>query len=136
MEESGGDVKKSCGTKLCELQEKIPIAFVLGGAVIGIALGIGFTYWNPDDPSTKEVVIMWIGLIGDLFIHALKCIIMPLVFVSITISHGHALAWRGGHNNSLDHRIVRPYYSPGHRHKLHHECDLQTLLHFSGFGCG
>jgi hypothetical protein len=86
VEESGGDVKKSCGTKLCELQEKIPIAFVLGGAVIGIALGIGLAYWNPDDPSTKEVVIMWIGLIGDLFIRALKCIVMPLVFVSVTTS--------------------------------------------------
>ena len=86
VEESGGDVNKNCGTKLCELQAKFPVAFVLGGAVIGIALGIGLSFWNPDDPSTKEVVIMWIGLIGDLFIRALKCIVMPLVFVSITSS--------------------------------------------------
>jgi hypothetical protein len=85
-DESGVDVKKNCGAKINVLHDKFPIAFVLGGAMIGIGLGIALSYWNPDDPSAKEVVILWVGLIGDLFIRALKCIVMPLVFVSITIS--------------------------------------------------
>ncbi len=61
---------------------------MLGGAIIGIGLGIPLSRWNPDDPSAKEAVILWVGLIviGNLFIRALKCIVMPLVFVSITIS--------------------------------------------------
>ena len=82
----GVDVKKNCGAKINILHEKFHIAFVLGGAMIGIELGITLSRWNPDDPSAKEVVILWVGLIGDLFIRAPKCIVMPLVFVSITIS--------------------------------------------------
>ena len=67
-ESASGGLKKNCGTRFCELQEKFPIASVLGGAVIGILLGIGLSYWQPDDSSARDVVITWIGLIGDLFI--------------------------------------------------------------------
>jgi hypothetical protein len=86
VSDSGRVVKKNCGTKFCELQERFPIGFVLGGAVIGIVLGVCLSLWQPDDQSTKDAVMMWVGLIGDLFIRALKCIVMPLVFVSVTIS--------------------------------------------------
>ncbi len=81
-ESDSGDIKKNRGTKYCELQEKFPIAFVLGGAIIGIGHGIGLSFWQPDNPSTKDAAMTWIGLIGNHIIRALMCIIMPLVFVS------------------------------------------------------
>lgn len=52
----------------------------------GIGIGIGLSFWKPDDPASKATAILWIGLVGDLFIRALKCIVLPLVFVSIAIS--------------------------------------------------
>ena len=41
-------------------------------AFLGIAVGIGLSYWEPDDMETKDKVLKWLGLIGDLFIRALK----------------------------------------------------------------
>lgn len=52
----------------------------------GIGIGIGLSFWQPEDPVSKSTAILWIGLVGDLFIRALKCIVLPLVFVSIAIS--------------------------------------------------
>lgn len=39
-----------------------------------------------DDGSTKSKVIKWIGLVGDLFIRALKAVVLPLVFINVVIS--------------------------------------------------
>lgn len=85
-DEEAGEKADKCCTRFCGLIDAFPIPFVLGGAAIGLAIGIGLSTWNPDDPSAKDVVITWVGLIGDLFIRALKCIVLPLVFVSIAIS--------------------------------------------------
>lgn len=52
----------------------------------GIGIGVGLSFWQPEDPSSKATAILWVGLVGDLFIRALKCIVLPLVFVSIAIS--------------------------------------------------
>ena len=38
------------------------------------------------DDDAKEKVIKWIGLFGVLFIRALKCVILPLVFINVIIS--------------------------------------------------
>ena len=65
---------------------RYPITSVLLFAAIGLGLGLGLSYWEPDDPNTKAVVIQWVGLIGDLFIRALKCIVLPLVFVNVILS--------------------------------------------------
>lgn len=80
------DESKGCGSKFCKLMETWPITFVLVAAAIGISAGIALSTWQPDDPSKKETAVLWIGLLGDLFIRALKMIVLPLVFVSIAIS--------------------------------------------------
>lgn len=65
--------------------EKYPVGFVIAGAVIGLCLGAGLSQWD-DSSGAKDITIQWIGLFGDVFIRLLKCIVLPLVFVSITIS--------------------------------------------------
>jgi hypothetical protein len=65
--------------------EKYPVGFVIAGAVIGLCLGAGLSQWD-DSTGAKAVTMQWIGLFGDVFIRALKCIVLPLVFVSIAIS--------------------------------------------------
>ena len=67
------------------LVEKYPVSFVVAGAVIGLCLGIGLSQWD-DSTGAKAVTLQWIGLFGDVFIRALTCIVLPLVFVSIAIS--------------------------------------------------
>jgi hypothetical protein len=54
-------------------------------AVIGAGIGVGLSFWEPDDPKSKVVCIQWLGLIGDMFIRALKCFVLPLVFVNGTL---------------------------------------------------
>jgi len=53
---------------------------------IGVAIGVGLSYWQPEDSASKDLAIQWIGLPGDLFIRSLVCFVVPLVFVSIIIS--------------------------------------------------
>lgn len=36
--------------------------------------------------ATKKVVIQWVGLVGDLFIRALKAVVLPLVFFNVMLS--------------------------------------------------
>lgn len=91
IEESNADdfspeKKKSCCTGFCGFMDDHFLAFVIASSIIGLAIGIGLAYWNPDNYADKATAILWIGLLGDLFIRALKCIILPLVFVSITVS--------------------------------------------------
>jgi len=78
--------RKGCGSKFCHLMDTWPITFVLIAAAIGIGVGVGLSTWNPEDTTQKDTAILWIGLVGELFIRALKCIVLPLVFVSIAIS--------------------------------------------------
>jgi hypothetical protein len=78
--------KKNCCTSFCGFMDDHFLAFVIGSAAIGMGIGIGLSFWNPEDESVKATAILWIGLLGDLFIRALKCIVLPLVFVSIAIS--------------------------------------------------
>lgn len=69
----------------CGIFGRYPLISMLAFATIGICTGIGFSYWE-DDGDTKDTLLKWIGLIGDLFIRALKCIVLPLVFVNVTMS--------------------------------------------------
>ncbi|KAF0740051.1 hypothetical protein Ae201684P_016565 [Aphanomyces euteiches] len=64
------------GSRSAEFQ---PI-FVLVGAVVGIGLGIGLYYCNISEQWT-----MLVALPGDLFVRALQCLIVPLVFCYMTI---------------------------------------------------
>lgn len=86
--DAGGEEKKkkkNCCGNFCYIMDTYPVTFVIIAAAIGIGLGIGLSFWKPDG-SGKYAVIMWIGLLGDLFIRALKCVVLPLVFVSIAVS--------------------------------------------------
>ena len=67
------------------------MAFVLVAVLIGIVIGFGHSFWSPDGPSTKETAVLWIGLMGDLFIRSLKCICSSFglcVNCSLYMSHG------------------------------------------------
>jgi hypothetical protein len=57
----------------CGILGRYPIISVISFAVVGISIGIGLSSWDPDDDDdTKDVVIKWLGLVGDLFIRALS----------------------------------------------------------------
>jgi len=76
-------------SKGCGIIGRYPIVSILVFAAAGIGLGIGLSYWQPEDPdelNTKQEVLRWVGLIGDLFIRALKAIVLPLVFINVSIS--------------------------------------------------
>ena len=70
----------------CGILGRYPVLAVLTFAVIGIGMGVGFSFWEPEDPDTKSKLLKWLGLIGDLFIRALKCVVLPLVFINVVIS--------------------------------------------------
>lgn len=70
----------------CGVLGRYPVASVLIFAAIGIGIGVGLSFWHPEDPATKAGTLQWIGLIGDLFIRSLKCVVLPLVFVNIIIA--------------------------------------------------
>ena len=78
--------KKNCCTGFCGFMDDHFLVFVIGSAAIGLGIGVGLSFWTPQGYADKATAILWIGLIGDLFIRALKCIVVPLVFVSIAIS--------------------------------------------------
>ncbi len=83
-----GAKPKGCA-RLFAVVDKYPTSFVLGGAFIGVCLGIGLAQWvptSPEDELSKSIALQWIGLIGDLFLRAIKCIVLPMVFVSVAIS--------------------------------------------------
>ncbi|KAL7543231.1 hypothetical protein ACHAWF_007344 [Thalassiosira exigua] len=84
--EQGDGERKRCCSKFCLLLDVWPTTFVCIAALIGTVIGIGLSFWTPDNPSAKETLLLWIGLLGDVFIRSLRCIIIPLVFVSVTIA--------------------------------------------------
>ena len=86
-EEQGSiDEKSCCNSSFCNFYNNHQLGFVIGGALTGIGLGVGLAYWQPENPDAKETALLWIGLLGQMFLRALKCVILPLVFCSITIS--------------------------------------------------
>ena len=78
--------RKSCGSTLSNFYKTHQLSLVITGAILGIALGVALAYWTPENTDVKTTALLWIGLLGDLFIRALKCVILPLVFASIAIS--------------------------------------------------
>jgi Na+/H+-dicarboxylate symporter len=69
----------------CGPMARYPLLSVVAFAAVGVAIGLGLSFWE-DDGDTKEKVIKWIGLVGDLFIRSLKCVVLPLVFVNVIIA--------------------------------------------------
>lgn len=70
----------------CGILGRYPVLSVLLFAGTGLALGIGLSTWEPEDPTDKETTVKWVGLIGDMFIRALKAVVLPLVFVNVILS--------------------------------------------------
>ena len=70
----------------CGILGRYPVLSVMGFAAIGIGIGVGLSYWEPDDMDAKDKTLKWIGLVGDLFIRSLKCVVLPLVRVWHPIS--------------------------------------------------
>jgi Na+/H+-dicarboxylate symporter len=70
----------------CGILSRYPVLSVMFFAVVGIGIGVGLSYWEPDDPEDKDKTLKWIGLVGDLFIRSLKCVVLPLVFINVVIS--------------------------------------------------
>jgi solute carrier family 1 (neutral amino acid transporter) protein 5 len=74
------DPNRGCGP-----MARYPLLSVIAFAAVGVAVGLGLSFWE-DDGDTKSKVIKWVGLVGDLFIRALKCVVLPLVFINVVIS--------------------------------------------------
>jgi Na+/H+-dicarboxylate symporter len=70
----------------CGILGRYPIISVVSFAAAGIGIGIGLSTWDPEDPDTKSTLLKWIGLVGDVFIRALKAVVLPLVFVNVAVS--------------------------------------------------
>ena len=77
---------KTCGKKFLKHYGDNQLCYVISCAVFGILLGVGLSYWQPEDHQAKETALLWIGLPGQLFLRGLKCVILPLIFSSIVIS--------------------------------------------------
>jgi len=70
----------------CGPMKKYPLLSIISFALVGVGIGLALSFWEPDDEDTKFKVVKWVGLVGDLFIRALKCVILPLVFINVIIS--------------------------------------------------
>lgn len=77
---SGGDLDNPTpprsSSKFAELFFGMP--GIIAGAVLGIIIGVLVQRATP-----SAVVVSWVGVPGDLFIRALKCLIPPLVFCTM-----------------------------------------------------
>ena len=69
----------------CGIMGRYPVLSVLLFAGAGIGLGVGLSFWEPDGDQ-KDLTLKWIGLVGVLFIRALKAIVLPLVFINVVLS--------------------------------------------------
>jgi len=70
----------------CGILGKNPVLAVMFFAGAGIGIGVGLSFWEPDDMEKKDKLLQWLGLLGDLFIRSLKCVVLPLVFVNVILS--------------------------------------------------
>lgn len=69
--------KESCMKKVL----KNDTFWVIVAALLGLGCGIAMS-----DGRASSELISWIALPGDLFIRALKCLVLPLIFVNIIIA--------------------------------------------------
>ncbi|KAF0712839.1 hypothetical protein As57867_004626, partial [Aphanomyces stellatus] len=75
---------------------------VLAGALVGVAVGAGL-YYAELNPEWQKVV----ALPGNLFLRALRCLIVPMVFCVMTVVVAEAVAM--GRTSMLRFTMVLPY---------------------------
>jgi Na+/H+-dicarboxylate symporter len=76
----------AAGQPGCGILGRYPVISVISFAALGLGMGLGLSFWEPDEPDTKAKLLKWIGLIGDLFIRSLKCVVLPLIFVNVVMA--------------------------------------------------
>jgi hypothetical protein len=62
------------------------VIFTLLGAALGVGAGLGLLFGGVNN----EILLQWIGLPGTIFMRALTCMIVPLVFSSLVTSVANA----------------------------------------------
>lgn len=93
--EANGKTAEKPRSKLVEYMVGMP--GIIAGAALGILIGVLIQRAKP-----SAELVSWIGIPGDLFIRALRCIIPPLVFCTIVAGMGDmyvvgkagAIGWR------------------------------------------
>jgi Na+/H+-dicarboxylate symporter len=60
---------------------------IIAGAILGSIIG-----YFVQSASPSKVVVSWIGVPGDLFIRAIKCCVLPLVFSSLVVGMADMIA--------------------------------------------
>jgi solute carrier family 1 (neutral amino acid transporter) protein 5 len=85
-EEMEEQYESAAGKPGCGILGRYPVISVICFAAIGLGMGLGFSFWEPDDADTKAKLLKWIGLVGDLFIRSLKCVVLPLIFVNVVMA--------------------------------------------------
>lgn len=62
---------------------KLSVRYMMLGGLVGLALGIVFAHMG-----VSELAAKWISLPGDLFLRALKSLVVPYVFCSVAVAVG------------------------------------------------
>merc|ERR1719326_2687580 len=70
----------------CGIMSRYPITSIILCAASGVFIGYVLSEWEPQNADAKKATVRWVGLVGDLFLRALKCIVLPLVFINVTLS--------------------------------------------------
>jgi len=68
------------------IMTRYPITSIATCAILGVCVGYGLSQWSPENPQSKKDVVRWVGLVGDMFLRALKCVVLPLVFASVSLA--------------------------------------------------
>jgi Na+/H+-dicarboxylate symporter len=84
---SSSEAEKSGAPKLgCGPVARYPIVTMLVCAGAGLGIGYGLSVWTPENKQSKTDAVKWVGLVGDMFLRMLRCVILPLVFMSVLLS--------------------------------------------------
>jgi len=88
-----------------------PLQALLIFATLGLGVGVGLSFWRPeteDEQWTKDIIVRWLGLLGDIFIRALKCLVIPLVFFNIILATVEMLSM--GKASSIGWKTIGAYF--------------------------
>lgn len=70
----------------CGILGRYPLISVVLFAAVGTGIGVGISFWEPDNADTKDNLVKWVGLLGDLFIRVLKAVVLPMVFFNVILA--------------------------------------------------